>query len=701
MTLMPDARRRARGPRRTRRPRPLIVLLAAVLGLALGFTLPSASAHAGDPQAWVSIRIDSMTPAIPKPDDTITITGTVTNTSKVTLSKLQAVMWRNQAPIVDADQLTQALGSSADDPGGSRKGSYYQQVTRSNDPATINLPADFPPGASASFTVSGSLAGLEFPTTPGIYLIGVQMRGTLDGLAGQDITLGRARTFLPVGLSEMHATKNATLVSSLLVLTASPSFVRTGVLANLDLASRIAPDGDLTRLLALAQQPGYSVAIDPALVETVRTLAKPHQVLAANGTLGAMMPASADATTFLQTLDEVPADRLFQLPYGQPDLAALADSGHPDLYDPTTGADVLPGVPVLVIPTGGTADAATMNLATEGEPAAVLLAKATTGQAGSLLQGPWGMPVVAYDANVLAGGPGPDPSDTATQIRQRFLAETYLQSTRGGGAVVRLITDPDQASAAPAADAPWLESDGLQHVLAETPTAWTGTLPSSADKAALTDDQVRAAAAQTIASRLLAELAPSLATTASDLAKQTALATSAAWRGQAKAQRSYLAPLAAQTGEALDGQQVHFGSAGRVIVTNKDTEGSPLTVVNDLDVDIVVNVEFTSGNTDRLVVPELTAQKIPAHSRRTLLVHYQPKTNGDVTVTARLTTTSGHPIAKPVSYTVSSTNLGMIGWLIAVAAAIVLVVSTAWRIRQVHRSSRAETETAPSEPPGT
>jgi hypothetical protein len=61
------------------------------------------------------------------------------------------------------------------------------------------------------------------------------------------------------------------------------------------------------------------------------------------------------------------------------------------------------------------------------------------------------------------------------------------------------------------------------------------------------------------------------------------------------------------------------------------------------------------------------------------------KANGTVRVVAQLTTISGKPVGRPVTINVTATQAGTTGWIIALAAGIVLIGSTALRIRQVAR----------------
>jgi hypothetical protein len=67
------------------------------------------------------------------------------------------------------------------------------------------------------------------------------------------------------------------------------------------------------------------------------------------------------------------------------------------------------------------------------------------------------------------------------------------------------------------------------------------------------------------------------------------------------------------------------------------------------------------------------------------------KANGTVRVTLRAYTLDGRqPIGAPFPIDVQATQAGTIGWLIAIAAGIVLVGTTVLRIRQVGRERAAQ-----------
>lgn len=708
--IRPRPRRAARGALVTILAVGLSTVLTLGLGVGLALLGPT-TAYAVEPESSVQISIASLAPAVPDAGDTVVITGTVKNTSKVALSKLQALMWRNQAPITDDEQMSVAVGSPADEPIGSRIDALgtWQQLTRSNDPTTVNLPAALPAGESTTFTVRASMPQFEFPGTPGVYLIGVQMRGTTDGLDGADVTLGRARTFLPVGMTRADIPRPVP-VCSVIVLSTAPTLLSAASTSGtsstparfLDdtLAAKVADGGELDQLLDLVTQPGYSVLVDPALVASVRELTKAHQVRQPDGSY-ADRPAATAATAaqgWLSRLGQVPRNRLYQLPYANPDLAALAHSGQQALYRPDLGADILPGIPRIALPAGGEADDETLRLAGSGNVAAVLLARDATGRTAPVLStAVLPVPIITFDQTALDGGPVPDPKTTPAQIRQRYLADTLISATGSApAAVVRLITTARQASAVPSVQAPWLAAVPLANLLDDEPQLWLGSpsYPASAHKAELSRATVTAAENLARDYVTFAELQGDPERTDSSAAVAVARATSVHWRGNADLARTYLAPQRDELDQVLDGG-IRIDRLNKVLLTNESGE-TGFSIVNDTDVDVRVSVRFTSNNPQRLTVENIIDEAVPARSRAPVTAKFAAQANGEVPVTAQLTTVNGTPIGKRVDFIVSATQYGLVGVLIAVAAAVVLLFSTFLRIRQVRREAAAATaETGP------
>ena len=119
---------------------------------------------------------------------------------------------------------------------------------------------------------------------------------------------------------------------------------------------------------------------------------------------------------------------------------------------------------------------------------------------------------------------------------------------------------------------------------------------------------------------------------------------------------------------------------------------------------IKVRLEFTSANGQRLTVTPSPGDAGDADPRRagvTSNAQVDAKANGTVRVVARTYTLSGTLVGEPMPIEVKATQAGTIGWLIAIAAGIVLIGTSALRIRQVAKErSRAAADDAPSPPAG-
>ncbi len=70
------------------------------------------------------------------------------------------------------------------------------------------------------------------------------------------------------------------------------------------------------------------------------------------------------------------------------------------------------------------------------------------------------------------------------------------------------------------------------------------------------------------------------------------------------------------------------------------------------------------------------------------------KANGIVPVTAQLQTETERRVGEPIQLEVQVTQNGTTGWLIALGAGVVLIGSTALRIRTVAKERAREAETA-------
>ena len=199
----------------------------------------------------------------------------------------------------------------------------------------------------------------------------------------------------------------------------------------------------------------------------------------------------SDAAGWLQRFAEVRDDRDgFRLLYGSPDVAALVHGGQTDVLDDAVAAgarvEVTASLPLLVLPGGGPGR--------RGDPARRRGARARRGRALRLHRDRRRRPAAGRRRR-RAGGPlqqrggrrrpRPGPAHTPVQVRQRSLADTWVEATEAADGVtrgrVRLVAATNQAQGDdPGVDAPWIRRTTLSDLLSGTPARWDGgvTLPA-------------------------------------------------------------------------------------------------------------------------------------------------------------------------------------------------------------------------------
>lgn len=704
------------------------LVLTAALG---GLWVPIPAAAAAEPESWVTVSIEGMSPALPSRDGTIRLTGSVKNTSTIALSRLRAVLWRSLDPIQDTEGMDGALDSAANEPLGSRV-----------KPGTIfeNIPSDgdrtMAPGESASFDLTADVADFELPAEDAVYLIGVQIRGRVEA-GGDDEILGRGRIFMPLTDSADAAEENEAAdqddqtggaevpqpdiaqveLTSVVLLASRPSLVRTGILSDEHLASELGSGGRLRTLLDAARQPSASYAVDPAMVEELETMRRGYQVIDGNGGVTPGTGQAAAARWLEDFARLLSGGDGYRVLFGSPDLTALVHDGQQGVIAQSrvAGNEVAStrSLPLLVLPAGGRADAATVAVAEGLKPKAILLSESSARGPSALLAGPGTVPIVSYSATALDGGPGPDPTRTAVKIRQRALADTWLAASGAGEdgvAEVRLISTAAQAGTLSADRVSWIKPVKLSTLLTGTPDEWDEEFAYG----------TRAGDAELSASQLatVRELNEGFATYAELLvdgsrATQQARSTlpraaSSRWRNVRGEFTTYTGAVQQDLDRVLD-DEVAISVPARILTTGRDAR-FPITVYNNLpaSVDdpqynsIRVVVRFRSVNSQRLTVAPVELPPLPADTSRTENVQVRAETNGAVQVTAELFTRSGRPLGKPIPILVNATQAGTTGWIIAIVAGIVLVGTTALRIRQVAKERSRQSDTEPvvvSRPP--
>ncbi len=690
---------------RTARALPTVAVsgVCLLLGSLLGLLLTPSPAAATEPVASVAITLTSLRPELPTRGDEITVTGQVTNITNERLYRLRALFWRNQAPIIGHDGLEQALASESNDPLGARHTGTFQDLFTAAEPF-------LEPNASVNFNLRVRVSDLELSPTDGVYLMGVHVLQR-----GNNVAIGRARTFVPVLAAKPSTSLTMT---SLVIFNSRPSLVRKGALSDDHLAAEVGQNGRLTALLKAAETPTASFAVDPALIRELQTMAGGYQVLDSEGTTSAGT-GQADAARWLEGFGTLtPSHDGYRLLYGSPDIAALVHDGQENVLSDAANANNLVestrSLPLLVLPHAGAADAAVAKAAAALHPAAILLADTSAKGPTPLLAGPDQVPIIRFAASATDGGPGPDPHHTPIHLRQRMLAESWIDAIAARDSLsrgkVRLISTAAQAASGDRRlEAPWLAQRPLSELLKSTPAAWSLKYhySSAAEEAELTDGQLRSLRKFDWSNDTYADLLVDATTARAEGSAAIAQAASVKWRRQDTARRAFLGPQQAALNEILL-DRIQIRSSARVQTVAREGVEFPITITNTLEADgsgpnagaVKVRLVFTSENRQRLTIKTIKAPQIGAQDSFTGNANVTAKANGVVPVTAQLMTESGRPIGRPFDIEVQVTQNGTTGWAIAIAAGLVLVGSTSLRIRQVAKDRAKAASGEPAEPSG-
>ena len=283
----------------------------------------------------------------------------------------------------------------------------------------------------------------------------------------------------------------------------------------------------------------------------------------------------------------------YRLLYGSPDLAALVHDGQQSAIRATAAASrrvtLTRNLPLLVLPTGGRADEATVVAATDLEPKAIVLSDRSAAGPGPLLTGPGAAPIVSASSAVSGGGPGPDPRDTAVQLQQRLLAETWIEATSAADGTVRgrvrLITSADQATRAYAGvDRALARLQPAEHPAAGSPGRLVGGVRLSRRRTRRRADRQPAEQPAPLHRHPAHLHRP--AGRRHDRPRPTggaavARAASGAWRQQDRARQAFLGPQQAAV-DALVTKGVEIRSLPKVSTIDQEGVVFPITVRNTL-----------------------------------------------------------------------------------------------------------------------
>ena len=295
------------------------------------------------------------------------------------------------------------------------------------------------------------------------------------------------------------------------------------------------------------------------------------------------------------------------------------------------------------------------------------------------------------------------------------LTESWIDATAARDGLnhgkVQLITKAAQAERNDRnLKAPWLKERTLSELLKTTPAAWAEKYhySSAALAAELTPGQLSSLRKFDWSLKTYGDLLVDATNARAEGSAAVARAASLKWRKHDKARRAFLGPQQATLDDILL-NKIQIRSSARVQTVAQQGVEFPITIKNNLAADpsapnagaVKVKLVFNSENSQRLTIKPIKPTEIQAQDTYTANAEVTAKANGIVPVTAQLMTESGRQVGRPFDIEVQVTQNGTTGWAIAVAAGIVLVASTFFRIRQVAKERTTSSSGKSSgNPPG-
>lgn len=640
---------------------PVLALVALVASLLLTLT-PNAPAVAAPAAANpLSVAVTTVEVSGGAPDDTVAVHGRVTNNTGQPAYDVRVQLWRSIEQVRSLSSVLDALETDRP-PAGRLLRDKPSEIAVLTGPA-----AALAPGASITFTVSGTVSDLDWRGDSS-YWIGARVTGaTRPNGTAQSSLASQAVTLTTIPGTALDAVVPA--VATVVELSAPPTRLRRNLFATDALASDLTSGGRLGRLLAVAEQPGMSWAVDPALLDEVADMADGYKVLADQGTADGT--GAQVASAWLADFDKLSASNGVRTLYGRPDLVGPGS----DLRVFDRALSVTPArvssLPVVAL---ASRVSTPMLDAAASRHVPVLTTAAGIGRSSLSIAGAHVLAMTSLDT--LWPSPlivdSPDARGAAS-----------IALARVSGAQVRLIRSPDDAAAVTTTPT-WVKRVPISTVLAEKPTTVSAEIASPLTAAGAVDARVSARLAR-LQANLLAYGAASPATGLKELAAELASnGASESWLDAPASRERFIAGVEEATGASLMAKGVTLTAPVTVTMSSASSQ-FPATITNPLPEPIKVRVVGISASSPRMRVSPSELVTIRPHDSFTVQVPAEARTNGAVQVTLRVEAEDGTVVSAPFKTTLEATNLGFVGWLIVGASGLVLLVTTALRIRQVRR----------------
>ncbi|GAA0446071.1 DUF6049 family protein [Streptomyces stramineus] len=708
----------------------LLLGVLLLVGLVQLPAAPAAHAAPGGSQP-VGVSIDTLTPVAPAQNDTLTISGTVTNNSDSTVTGAHVGL--RVGPQIDSrtdiDEIGDRSGFSGSD-GSEVGGNHTQKIDK------------LPPGVSRDFSLSVPAKDLNLGKD-GVYQLGVSLSGQSADQPYERV-LGIGRTLLPWQPSGVEGKK--TQLTVLWPLTSTTHLTartesdqqQTPVFPDDDLAAELAPGGRLHQIVALGKNLPVTWVIDPDLLATVEAMTKSYRI---SGPAGKNTPGKGQAVAkqWLSQLQSAVANhQVVALPFGDPDIASLAHRGRdvPGSLSHLQSATELASTTVDTIlgvkprtdfawPVDGAVDPSIIDVATSAgahnviarsdslrEPRASYTPTAAR-QIGS------GNTAIVADARMSTAFEGDlIRAGESSLAVQRFLAQSLLVNRQAPDDERSIVVAPQrmpttsQAQALAAAvgglsDGRWTKPLDLGDAARAKPdpaanqqVPGPGSYPGSLRKQELSTEAFQdiQKTQETLDSFKVILTSQDRVVTPFGSAIMRAMSTS--WRGDPRgaadfrnAVQSYLYQLKRQVQLFPKSDTTLSGRSATI----------PVTVRNGLLQGIGgLRLVLESHQPNRLKVDDSQPVKIDGGHSQTVKFETRANANGPVKLTARLYTDDGQPYGDPMTFTVHVESITPMV-LTVIAGGVLLLVLAGLRIyiQRKRSAARGSAEGGQEGPDGT
>ncbi|MEU3489837.1 DUF6049 family protein [Streptomyces massasporeus] len=697
----------------------LLQLPAATPADAAGQESLQAAAGAGS----VSVAVDSLTPSAPSEGDTVTVSGTVTNNGKQTVTGAHVDL--QVGPPLETRSSIDTLAKKSDDlqgPSGEQVGGKYTEKYSA-----------LTPGVAEPFSISVPADKLDLGRD-GVYQLAVSLSGETSAQPWDQV-LGVQRTFLPWQPEEAGTKTKTTflwpLVSSAhMAAETGSNEQQTPVFRDDELAEEISPGGRLEQMVSLGKGLDVTWVVDPDLLASVDAMTRSYQVRAADGSTTPGKNQEVAKHWLAELQQAVTGNEVAALPFGDPDLASLAHNGTnvtgslghlkeaTDVADKTvdTILHVKPSTD-FVWPVDGAVDPSIVKVATSAGADKVITRSDSlqdnlsyTPSAARPIGG--GTTAVVADSRMSTAFQGDLTKASASTLAvQRFLAQSLtlgLQTGKQRSVVVAPQRMPSVSQAQAMAEAlgtlqdgNWSESQDLTAAAKAKPDPAANTkVPSaSAYPSSLRKQELPRAAFEQIA-RTQGKLDKFKVI----LTRQSRVVTpfgramnremSMSWRGRGIAAVGYRDGIESYLNGLIDGVKLIQKSETKL---SGRSATIPVTVQNNL-VQGVENLELrlTSKNPTRLKIAgdAYEEQPVTVNGGHAQSVKFttSANANGRAEVVAQLYTEDGQKYGAPVTFDVKVTEVTPTVMLV-IGGGVLLLVLAGFRM-YTHRKRAAAREAA-------